>query len=346
MKRMLWSILLVCGVGVGVLAGPVAAAPPPDIEVHRGDVSGVNIPNGGSFAMGQTVVGAPFIQYFVVGNTSGTDDLHITSVTAPAGFTITQAPPATIHGGAAHGLNLRCDAAAAGSYSGNVVIVSDDPDESPFEVAVSCTVNASGSAPTMRLVNTGDSTALADGGTLVIPAGAVRSIRIYNDEGGDAPLVLSTPVLAPSGPSIGGYVVDDVVAVGGMSMYFNIRCSTTVSSSGTPVTGTFQVSIANNTVGSTNPYTFTLICGEAVPVTDPPVTDPQGTNPPATVPPGTDGSGGAGSGGATTPRGLPATGTASPLLAWVAMGAVVAGAGLVRVPARARRKDRRSVSGT
>ena len=336
MKRMLWSILLVCGVGVGVLAGPVAAAPPPDIEVHQGDVSGVNIPNGGSFAMGQTVVGAPFIQYFVVGNTSGTDDLHITSVTAPAGFTITQAPPATIHGGAAHGLNLRCDAAAAGSYSGNVVIVSDDPDESPFEVAVSCTVNASGSAPTMRLVNTGDSTALADGGTLVIPAGAVRSIRIYNDEGGDAPLVLSSPVLTPAGPSIGGYVIDDVVAVGGMSMYFNIRCSTTVTSSGTPVTGTFQVSIANNTVGSTNPYSFTLICGEAVPVTDPPVTDP-----PATDPPATDGSGGAGSGGATTPRGLPATGSSSPLLAWTALLLILGGVGVLRWLAWGRRSAAR-----
>lgn len=336
MKRMLWSILLVCGVGVGVLAGPVAAAPPPDIEVHQGDVSGVNIPNGGSFAMGQTVVGAPFIQYFVVGNTSGTDDLHITSVTAPAGFTITQAPPATIHGGAAHGLNLRCDAAAAGSYSGNVVIVSDDPDESPFEVAVSCTVNASGSAPTMRLVNTGDSTALADGGTLVIPAGAVRSIRIYNDEGGDAPLVLSSPVLTPAGPSIGGYVIDDVVAVGGMSMYFNIRCSTTISSSGTPVTGTFQISIANNTLGSTNPYSFTLICGEAVPVTDPPVTDP-----PATDPPATDGSGGAGSGGATTPRGLPATGSSSPLLAWTALLLILGGVGVLRWLAWGRRSAAR-----
>ena len=338
MKRMLWSILLVCGVGVGVLAGPVAAAPPPDIEVHQGDVSGVNIPNGGSFAMGQTVVGAPFIQYFVVGNTSGTDDLHITSVTAPAGFTITQAPPATIHGGAAHGLNLRCDAAAAGSYSGNVVIVSDDPDESPFEVAVSCTVNASGSAPTMRLVNTGDSTALADGGTLVIPAGAVRSIRIYNDEGGDAPLVLSSPVLTPAGPSIGGYVIDDVVAVGGMSMYFNIRCSTTVTSSGTPVTGTFQVSIANNTVGSTNPYSFTLICGEAVPVTDPPVTDPPVTDPPATDPPATDGSGGAGSGGATTPRGLPTTGTSSPVLVWTALLLILGGVALLRWLAWGRRR--------
>ena len=338
MRRHLWLVpLLVCG-SVGLLGGRAAAAPPPDIEVHRGDVSGVDIPDGGSFAMGQTVVGASFIQYFVVGNTSGTDDLHISSVTAPPGFTITQAPPATIHGGAAHGLNLRCDAAAAGSYSGNVVIVSDDPDESPFEVAVSCTVNASGSAPTMRLVNTGDSTALADGGTLVIPAGAVRSIRIYNDEGGDAPLVLSSPVLTPAGPSIGGYVIDDVVAVGGMSMYFNIRCSTTVTSSGTPVTGTFQVSIANNTVGSTNPYSFTLICGEAVPVTDPPVTDPPVTDPPATDPPATDGSGGAGSGGATTPRGLPTTGTSSPVLVWTALLLILGGVALLRWLAWGRRR--------
>ena len=84
MRRHLWLVpLLVCG-SVGLLGGRAAAAPPPDIEVHRGDVSGVDIPDGGSFAMGQTVVGASFIQYFVVGNTSGTDDLHISSVTAPS----------------------------------------------------------------------------------------------------------------------------------------------------------------------------------------------------------------------------------------------------------------------
>ena len=133
-------------------------------------------------------------------------------------------------------------------------------------------------------------------------------------------------------------MIDDVVAVGGMSMYFNIRCSTTISSSGTPVTGTFQVSIANNTVGSTNPYSFTLICGEAVPVTDPPVTDPPVTDPPATDPPATDGSGGAGSGGATTPRGLPTTGTSSPVLVWTALLLILGGVALLRWLAWGRRR--------
>ena len=71
-------------------------------------------------------------------------------------------------------------------------------------------------------------------------------------------------------------------------------------------------------------------------MTDPPVTDP-----PATDPPATDGSGGAGSGGATTPRGLPATGSSSPLLAWTALLLILGGVGVLRWLAWGRRSAAR-----
>ena len=231
--------------------------------------------------MGTTTVGVPFTQYIAVGNSAGV--LTITSIDVPAGFTMLISPPSTIEGGASHGLYLRCNAAAVGEQSGQLVIHSDDPDENPFEITVSCSVVAAGT-PTMRMV-TSTNGPVSDGGSLTLAPGSGVLMRVYNDEGSTGPLNLLTKSAAPAGPSLDHYIPDSVVSVNGASTYFNVRCATALSSSGTPVSGSFVVTVGN-VAGTQNPYTFTLHCSNDGPqVTDPPVTDPPVTDPPVTDPP-------------------------------------------------------------
>ena len=184
-------------------AQPADAATPPDIEAHRGDYS-ADIPNGGSFAMGTTSVGVPFTQYFAVGNVAdGGDDLHITSTTGPAGITIVQAPPATIQAGAAWSVQLRCNATSAGTVSGPLTIVSDDPDEPTFTITVSCTTLASAGTPAIR-VGDRNGVTIPDGGAFQVLPGKTTLIRVYN-ENSAGPLVLGTPN-AEGGAPAGGWV--------------------------------------------------------------------------------------------------------------------------------------------
>ena len=284
----------------------VMASGDPDIQVSRTDVS-ADIPDGGSFAMGATTVGEPFTQYISVGNATGL--LTIAAIDVPAGFSMPVAPPSTIEGGASHGLHLQCNAAALGEHSGQLVIHSDDPDESLYEINVSCSVAAAGT-PTIRMV-TSTGVAVADGGSLTLAPGTGVLLRVYNDEGSTGPLNLLPPTVAPAGPTLGNYIPDDVVSVNGASTYFNVRCATALSSAGVPVSGTFAVSVGNNVPGSENPYTFTLDCTDGdPPATDPSATDPSGTKPvdsaPAETMPG--GNSGAGSATSSVVRALPTTG--------------------------------------
>ncbi len=244
-------------IGGLAMASTVAAGTPPDIDAHRGDVS-ADIPNGGSFPMGTTSVGVSFVQYFAVGNVAdGGDDLHITSTTSPAGITILEAPPATIEAGAAWGVRLRCDATSAGTVSGPLKIVNDDPDESTFTITVSCTTLANAGTPAIRVADRNGGTIHA-GGLYRLDPGKTTLIRIYN-EGSGGPLVLGKPTVAPVGPYVGDFVSDDVVSVNGMSMYFNLGC--TEGSKNNALTGSYVVSVPSNAPGS--PYTFTLSCAIA-----------------------------------------------------------------------------------
>lgn len=254
-------LLIVPVVAVAITIAGVSAshaATPPDIEAHRGDYS-ADIPNGGTFAMGTTSVGVPFTQYFAVGNVAeGGDDLHITSTTGPVGITILQAPPATIHAGAAWGVQLKCNATAVGTVSGPLTIVSDDPDEPTFTVTVSCTTQASAGTPAVR-VGDRNGVTIPNAGAFQLLPGKTTLIRVYN-EGSSGPLVLGTPSVV-GGPPVAGWVPDDVVAVNGMSMYFNISC--TDGKNGPALTGDFPVTIPHNGPGGAS--TFTLHCStEAV----------------------------------------------------------------------------------
>jgi len=132
--------------------------PPPDIEVHY-RVPFANIVSGTeTFDLGTTTVGTPVtFDNFAIGATDDREDLYISSIVMPTGFTLLAGPavPGTILSGAAFLARVQCDASSAGSYSGNMVINSDDPDEGTFTIALECEVEEE-SAPSSSATETTD----------------------------------------------------------------------------------------------------------------------------------------------------------------------------------------------
>lgn len=118
--------------------------PGPDIEVHY--LSPLSYFTSGTQTLdfGSTPVGTPVnLEKIAIGATEGLGDLTISSITVPSGFTYIWGPniaPDVEAAGASHGTKIKCNADAPGTYTGNMVITSDDPDESPFTIALTCTV--------------------------------------------------------------------------------------------------------------------------------------------------------------------------------------------------------------
>ena len=81
-----------------------------------------------------TLMGSQVIRSFTVAN-QGFSSLTISSITAPAGFTVQNAP-SSIASSSSAVFQLRLDAASAGLFSGNLVITSNDSDEANFEIPV------------------------------------------------------------------------------------------------------------------------------------------------------------------------------------------------------------------
>ncbi len=65
--------------------------------------------------------------------------LNVTGMTAPAGFSITSSTSFTVTGADSHQVNVKFSPSSAQSYNSNIVIFSDDADESSFYVAVNGT---------------------------------------------------------------------------------------------------------------------------------------------------------------------------------------------------------------
>ena len=97
---------------------------------------------------GTALIGSPVTMTFVVHNAGyGALVLNPSSLYVPAGFVIASALPGSILPGEDGQFKLRLQAAAVGSYSGQVSFTSNDPEASPFSFTVSGTVeNATGYA--------------------------------------------------------------------------------------------------------------------------------------------------------------------------------------------------------
>lgn len=127
------------------ITGAVVAPPTlPDISVDD-VVSGSGFPApGDNRNFGSVTVGGSTASRSFVVNNGGTGALTISSVTVPTGFTITTALDATIAAGGTDTLIVRLDASVVGIKTGDVVITSDDPEDTTFTFVITGQVNAVG----------------------------------------------------------------------------------------------------------------------------------------------------------------------------------------------------------
>jgi hypothetical protein len=115
----------------------------PAVQVLDG---GTAVANGtSSVSLGSTFVGAAVTKTFTIKNL-GTQPLVLSDpISLPAGFSLAaDFGSTTVAPGAATTFVVRFDAAAAGSYSGQVSFATNDPNNNPFTFTVSGTVTAAG----------------------------------------------------------------------------------------------------------------------------------------------------------------------------------------------------------
>jgi hypothetical protein len=191
-------------------------------------------------------------QTFTVSN-DGTGDLAIASLTVPAGFTVVEGLNGTIAAGASDTFTVRLDTGSAGAKGGDITISSNDPDEDPFNFAISGTITAvTPPAPDITVtlarpagpIDNGNST-IEFGNKVVGAVGPTRTFRVRND--GAATLNIGN-MTAPAGFSI----IDPLktTLAPGESESFVLQLDTS-----TPGTRTGFVVIPTNDPDE-NPFTF------------------------------------------------------------------------------------------
>lgn len=128
----------------------IDAAAAPEIAVFG---NSVNIVDGDATPsltdhtdFGSTVEGTPVDRVFTVQNL-GTADLTISSVVPPSGYSVFEALSATIAASGSDTFTLRLNASVAGTYSGDLIINSNDSDEAAFNFAVTGIVTAAPPPP-------------------------------------------------------------------------------------------------------------------------------------------------------------------------------------------------------
>lgn len=232
----------------------VNPAPPqiPDIAVALG---GTDIPDNSTkpidFGSVNQNAAAP-TQTFTVTN-AGSGNLNIASVTVPAGFTLVEGLSSTIAPGASDTFTVRLDTTSAGAKGGDITISSNDPDEDPFNFAISGTVVAvTPPAPDITVtlarpagpIDNGNS-AVEFGNKVVGARGPTRTFRVRND--GNSTLNIGN-ITTPAGFSI----IDPLktTLAPGEAESFVLQLDTT-----TPGTRTGFVSIPSNDPDE-NPFTF------------------------------------------------------------------------------------------
>ena len=256
------------------LAVATAAEPAAEIVVLDGATS---ISDGQSTAVsfGSVRNGtAASTKSFTVRN-DGTATLTLGAVTVPAGFTLVEALAASLESGAWDSFTVRLESATVGTKSGDVSFATNDPNENPFNFAITGTVT-----PVPEIVVLEGANAIADGQTTPVGFGDVdqggpaptRTFTVRNDGAGE--LTLGT-VSVPAGFTVTESLASSLAS--GASDTFSVQMGTATLG---PKSG--EVSFSNNDPDE-NPFNFpitgmvtgppeiTVLAG-ATPITDGQVT--------------------------------------------------------------------------
>ena len=207
---------------IGVKVGPLATDP------------SITDSQATPISLGSTELGTPSSRSFTIVN-SGGQTLNVTSITAPTGFSVLNAPSSVIAGGSAT-FQVRLTATGTGTFSGSVLIANDDATANPFHLPVTGVVTGNAALPEI-VVYDGPNTAgaqILDGQASVLAFGTTtrgspvtRSITIGNAGGQalaisgiTAPVgftVLSAPASVPASGSVTFQVRLDATAASSYS---------------------------------------------------------------------------------------------------------------------------------
>jgi hypothetical protein len=220
----------------------------PEIEVLDGSTAIVD--GSGSVNVGSTPVGTPLTRTFTVHN-SGTGTLVLTApVSLPSGFSVLSSfGSSSLAPGASTTFQVRLNATAVGSYSGQLQFANNDANENPFNFTISGAVVA----PEIEVLD--GSTTVVDGsgsvnvGSTPVGTPLTHTFTVHNS--GTGTLVLTAPVSLPSGFSVLSSFGSSSLAPGA-STTFQVRLNATAIGS---YSG--QLQFANNDANE-NPFNFTL----------------------------------------------------------------------------------------
>ncbi len=256
---------------------PPPAPKLPEITVNLGTG---NVADNSAAAIGFGTVtkgqAAP-TKTFTVRNV-GTANLTLGAVALPAGFSLVEGLSTTLAPGASDNFTVRLDTAVAGTKNGQISFTNNDANESPFNFAISGTVNNPVVTPpppapkypeiTVALGSTNvadNSTAPVQFGTVTKgQAGPTRTFRVKND--GQANLTLGA-VSLPAGFTVTEGLTGTLAP--GASDTFTVRLDTAVAGNKAG-----QISFANND-GNENPFNFAIAGTVTNPVTQPPPPAPK-----------------------------------------------------------------------
>lgn len=167
--------------------------PAPEIEV---DQNGTNIVDNGTFNFGPTTQGFPISKVFTIENT-GSEDLTVTNLKVPSGFSIISLPGTPVAPGDTTTFEVQFDADRVGPKSGTLKFKTNDDDEKDFNFQIGA--NANPQEPEIVVENGGLN--VADGSAFSFAATTVGTPidEVFDIENtGTADLELKT-VKAPKG---------------------------------------------------------------------------------------------------------------------------------------------------
>jgi hypothetical protein len=216
------------------ISGSVTAAPVlvPEISLN---VGGTSLTSGGTVSFGSTTTGTAVTRTITVTN-QGSATLTLTSlsgVTLPTGFTLAQNFVSTsLAPGASTTFVLRLSAVAAGSFNGQISVLSNDSNSSPFTFSVTGSVaNPQTFIPAISL--SVDGVALAPGGMLnfgTCDTGTTitKTVTITNTGNGTLTLSSLSGVTLPAGFTLLQDIQSTSLAPGA-STTFVIRLNTSAA---------------------------------------------------------------------------------------------------------------------
>jgi hypothetical protein len=235
-------LVLFLAMAVSVGAAHAGLARAPEVNVRTGFT---NVPdNTGSVTFPDTFVGSAPARDFVIEN-KGRANLTIANVTVPDGFTVELITNTTVVPNGIARITVRCNAAAAGTFSGTFSFTNNDADENPYNFTISCTVRQPGS-PDMAVFNEADLSLIPDNTGSVSMTGVQGQrpeLEISVHSEGQGILSFSPPTV-PAGFEV--FQQTD-------SIFFIVCIGATA--------GTFsgEVSFDNNDPDE-NPYNFHIAC--------------------------------------------------------------------------------------